>query len=185
MKYAKLENGSLTLFTGVLRESDKRIALNPPAEKLAEHGYLPVDETPPAVPDGQALVSESWVESGGKIVRKGEFASLSTLSGLRDVLKTVASRVSVSLSLLPLALFGASYVTAPLQDMDLDTAKVVTKVDFTGLATDTSVAAATNALWAAVDENSEGVAANSAALSAKAGKSEVRAVSNDLSLIHI
>lgn len=97
---------------------------------------------------------------------KGVEVKTNTMNGIRTAVKVIAqalgaekvSGIALMFALAAGAVGAATVKTASLGNLDLDTATVVTNVDFTGLATD-------------------------ARLDAKAEKSDVRAVSNDLAAV--
>lgn len=52
MKYGKIDNGRIVYAPRVMVVGDKKI-INPSNQRLADAGYLPIEETPvPEIPDG-------------------------------------------------------------------------------------------------------------------------------------
>lgn len=115
-RYVKYVDGRPVLFNGVLRVSENEVKLFPKESDILAAGYEPLDES----------------------------VDLSTISGIRAAAKVLAARLGIAVSALLLSvapLLGASASTAKLEDMDLDTATVVTDVSFAGLASDADVSA--------------------------------------------
>lgn len=149
-RYGKVVDGALVLAPKVLRDGSA-VVFSPSAAQYLSAGWFPVDDSVPAAPDGKVVSSLSWAQDASHVYRVAGYADapaeekvdVTTLSGMRSALKAIASKVGIATALLAACVNcrAATFTSERLEDMDLDTAKVVTKVDFTGLAASNDLAA--------------------------------------------